>query len=316
MGIQEAAAPVLTQQTCADFSWSPEQIIDAMDEHLSRFDFLGDSFPLMNLSSFGPGVLAAMCGAKLDNSSGGVWFFPEKEMEIEDIHVRYDPQNKYAQRIKAIYRAGLDKWQGNVIMGLPDLGGVMDVAATLRGSENLLMDLYDCPEEVSRLNAEIERAWHEAYEDFMQVLKPQKYNTNWNGLLSEETSYIIQCDFSYMIGNSMFREFVLETLRADTQKLHNTIYHLDGVGELNHLDDILALENLNAVQWVYGDGKPPAECWLDVYRRIMAAGKRIEICGTPESFLKVLAELHGSPYGKFWLSKKDRTLAQQLLDAR
>ena len=312
----ECSIPVLSQKTCNDFSVSPEQVVDALDNILSQHEYLGDAFPMVNFDAFGPGVLAAFCGAKLDNSSGGVWFFPKEQMEIEDIHVQYDPQNVYVQRIKDIYRAGLEKWQGGVIMGLPDLGGVMDVAATFRGSENLLMDLYDCPEEVTRLNAEIQKAWYEAYEDFMQVLKPQKYNTNWTGLLSDTPSYVIQCDFSYMIGNSMFKEFVLETLRADTQRLTNTIYHLDGIGELNHLDDILSLKKLNAVQWVFGDGKPPAECWMDVYRRILAAGKQMQITGTPESYLKVLAELHGSPYASHSFRVADRDFAQEVVDAR
>ena len=308
--------PVLSQKNCTDFSVSPEQVIDGLDSWLSRQEFLGDAFPMVNFDAFGPGVLAAFCGARLDNSSGGVWFFPDQELEIEDIHIKYDPQNAYVQRIKAIYRAGLEKWNGSVIMGLPDLGGVMDVAATFRGSENLLMDLYDYPEEVNRLNAEIQQAWYEAYEDFMQVLKPQKYNTNWAGLLSAEPSYVIQCDFSYMIGNPMFKEFVLETLRTDTQKLHNTIYHLDGIGELNHLDDILSLKDLNAVQWVFGDGKPPAECWLDVYRRILTAGKQIQITGTPESYLKVIAELHGAPYASHSVAAKAAELAHRLVNAR
>ncbi len=61
----------------------------------------------------------------------------------------------------------------------------------------------------------------------------------------------------------MFKQFVLNTLRTDTEKLDNVIYHLDGVGELNHLDDILSLEKLKAVQWVFGDGQPPAEEWMD-----------------------------------------------------
>ena len=145
--VPECSIPVLSQKTCNDFSVSPEQVVDALDNWLSRQEFLGDAFPSVNMDSFGPGVLAAFCGARLDNSSGGVWFFPKEEMEIEDIHVRYDPQNEYVQRIKAIYRAGLEKWNGSVIMGLPDLGGVMDVAAIFRGSENLLMDLYDEPDE-------------------------------------------------------------------------------------------------------------------------------------------------------------------------
>ena len=123
----QAEAPVLSQANCTDFRWSPEQVVESLDCWLSRQEYLGDSFPMVNFDGFGPGVLAAFCGAKLDNSTGNVWFFPQKEMEIEDIHVKYDPDNIYARRIKEIYRAGLEKWNGLVIMGMPDLGGILEI---------------------------------------------------------------------------------------------------------------------------------------------------------------------------------------------
>ncbi|MBQ3706815.1 MAG: hypothetical protein II889_02800 [Clostridia bacterium] len=287
-------APALSQASCADFRWSPEELIETLDEELSTLEFAGDAYPRVNFDAFGPGVLAAFCGAKLDNSSGGVWFFPDGEHALADLHPRYDPDNVWARRIKDIYRAGLAKWGKCVVMGMPDLGGVMDVAASLRGTENLLTDLYDDPEEVLRLVGEVEAAWVDAYRDFASVLHPASAGyTDWSGLLSPVPSYIIQCDFCYMIGNGMFRRFVLPTLARDTERLTNTIYHLDGIGELCHLDSILALPELNAVQWVYGAGKPGPMHWLDVYRKIRAAGKRMMVVGGPSEVLGVIDALGG-----------------------
>ena len=237
-------------------------------------------------------------------------------MEIDEIHVKYDPENVWSKRIKDIYRAGLKKWNGLVLMGFPDLGGVMDVAASFRGSEDLLIDMLEEPEEVKRLVKEIEKAWYDAYEDFRRVLEPQGAYTHWSGLVSRKTSYIIQSDLTYMIGNGMFKEFVLDTLRQDTEKLENTIYHLDGVGELNHLDSVLSLEKLNAVQWQFGDGKPHSDSWIDVYQKILAAGKQIMIEGKPQNYLNTLSILHGSPYYKWEFSAKERDFAMKLVEAR
>ena len=309
-------APLLSQATCADFSYSAEEIIDAIDVELSKYEFLGDAFPMVNFDSFGPGVLAAMCGAELDNSSGRVWFFPREQAEIQSIHAIYDPENKWSRRIKEIYRAGLEKWQGLVMMGFPDLGGVMDVAATLRGSQNLLMDMIDEPEEVLRLTSEIEKAWYAAYEDFRMTLAPQCAYTHWSGILSSKPSYIIQCDLSYMISGEMFQRFVRGTLERDTYRLDNTIYHLDGIGELTHLDSILTLEKLNAVQWQYGDGKPGAGYWLEIYKRIIDAGKQIWIVGNPKDYLDVIDALHGTPYSSHELKAEDRAMARRMLEAR
>ena len=313
-----AKAPALSQRSCADFRWTPEELIETLDEELSTLEFAGDAFPRVNLDAFGPGVLAAFCGAKLDNSSGQVWFFPDRERPIQEIHAHYDPDNIWSRRIKAIYRAGLDRWGKTVAMGMPDLGGVMDAAASLCGTENLLLDLVDEPEEVLRLVGEVETAWVDAYRDFASVLHPAGAGyTDWSGLLSPDPSYIIQCDFCYMIGNEMFRRFVLPTLARDTERLTNTIYHLDGIGELCHLDSILELPNLNAVQWVYGAGKPGPMHWLDVYRKIRAAGKRMMVVGGPREALDVIGALGGDGvYCNLGAGAEDRETLEALLAVR
>jgi 5-methyltetrahydrofolate--homocysteine methyltransferase len=224
-----------------------------------------------------------MCenGAVLDNSGGVVWFRPKENLPLREIHAAYDPNNKWARRIKDIYHAANKKFKGRAVMGTPDLGGVLDVAATLRGSDALLMDLYDEPNEVRRLCAEIQTAWFAAYEDLGAVLSESgRGSTDWSGIYSEKRAYISQCDFSYMIGAEQFRAFALPDLRDFWGRMENNVYHLDGVGELRHLDMILEDENLRAVQWVPGDGQPSARRWPEVYQKIAAAGKGIFlVCG-------------------------------------
>ena len=68
-----AKAPSLTQSTCADFSLTAEDIVEKMDEELSSPEWLGDGYPMVNLAGFGPGVLAAFCGATLDNSGADAY---------------------------------------------------------------------------------------------------------------------------------------------------------------------------------------------------------------------------------------------------
>ena len=315
----DALAPILNQSNCHDFSWTPEQIIDALDSDLSTKEFIGDGYPVVDFACYGPGVLAAFCGAKLDNSSGRVWFFPPVEdPELSQVHVKYDPNNVWSRRIKDIYRAGLERWNGSVIMGFPDLGGVMDVVASMVGTENLLYAIVDEPEEVERLVKETQAAWYEAYNDFAEVLKPQGAYTDWNGLLSRDPAYVIQCDFCYMISPKMFSRFVLPTLQEDARRLTNTIYHLDGIGELPHLDQILAIPELNAVQWVYGTGQPGPYAWVDVYQKIINAGKQIMIIenGMDNGYEQLRPQLGKSPYVCLWATPETRDRAMKLVEMK
>lgn len=307
--------PILNQTNCHDFNIPPEEIIKSIDYDLQKIEYLGDSFPSFNFDVFGPGLLSAMAGgAILDNSSGLVWFHPDKPRHIEEIRVKYDPENKWAKRLKDIYRAGNEKWKGQVLMGMPDFGSNLDVLAVLRTTENLLTDLYDNPVEVLRVLSEIQTAWHEAYNDFSSVLSPVNPGySDWNYMYSAVPEYILQSDFSYMISPDMFKTFTLPSLKKDCEILNHTIYHLDGIGQIPHLDILLSLDKLNAIQWVPGDGQPNAPYWIELYKRIEAAGKGIHVLGSADDFMKVYSQVKKGLYFSGWFGQNDRAVAEKLL---
>ncbi|MDO5423061.1 MAG: hypothetical protein Q4F41_04985 [Eubacteriales bacterium] len=276
--------PLPSQANCHLVQYSAEEVIDRIDYELSQCAFLGDAFPMVNFWSFGPGVLAGFCGAELDNRTGSVWF-RTKPQEISEIQIRYDPENPWAMRIKELYRAGWERWQGQVVLGMPDLGGFQDVIVNFVGSQEMLYALYDEEEELHRLQGEVYQAWMEAYEDLSGVLKGKNPGfSDWGGLYSKEPSYILQDDFAYMISPDMFRKFGYPEIEKACERLSHTIYHLDGVGNLNHLPLLLENPRLQAIQWVYGEGQPSAKNWMEVYDQIFQAGKGIEVIGDLEDF--------------------------------
>lgn len=270
--------PMLSQATCADLTIPAETIIDRIDYELSRRSFLGDSFPFFSMEHFGPGVIAAFLGGILDNSSGSVWFFPDADRHIADITFRFDPDNVWFRRICDLYTAGMERWQGQVLMGMTDLGGNLDILATFRPGEKLLLDLYDYPDEVKRLTREAHEAWHQYYNALDSLLQPVNPGySDWSGIYSEGPSYMLQCDFCYMIGPDHFDEFVKPELAASSERLNGAFYHLDGIGQLVHLDSLLTITTILGVQWIPGAGKPDCAHWPEVYRKIQGAGKLIQI---------------------------------------
>lgn len=292
------SAPVLCQATCADFSVSVDDLVDRLDWELSKVTFYGDSYPSVNLHSFGPGVMAAFCGAVLDNSTGGVWFHPkDPDMPIQDLHLEYDPDNKWLNRIKDFCAAAMRRWQGQVLVTMTDIGGNLDVLSSFRPGEQLLMDLYDEPDEVKRLIWEEHELWHRFYNEINDMLQPVNPGySDWLGVYSATPSYVLQCDFCYMIGPEMFKEFALPEIEATTRRLDHTIYHLDGKGQLPHLDMLLALPELNGIQWQPGDGAPQQAEWPEVRRRIAAAGKNMQSHGSA-SDLRAIIEQAGTSRG-------------------
>ena len=259
---EEPNIPLLSQANCNDFSISAESIIDRIDYELSKNDYYGDAFPMFNMDCFGPGIVSAFLGANLDNSTGYVWFHAPNKKHISELHFEYNPDNPWLIRIKDIYKCAMNRWDGNVLMGMPDLGGVMDVLSIFRPGEELLFDLYDEPQEVKRVVNEISVLWHKIYDDLYSVLEPMNPGySDWSCIYSDKPSYVLQSDFSYMVSPDMFEEFILDEVKRSCKRLDRSIWHLDGVGELQHLDYLLSIEELNGIQWVPGDGKPPCHEW-------------------------------------------------------
>jgi len=284
--------PLLSQANCHDFSITPEQIIDRIDYEISSYHCLGDAFPYFSMDCFGPGVIAAFLGGKLDNSTGRVWFHPPAHQPIGEIHFRFDPDNVWFRRICDIYRAGMQRWQGQVLMPMTDLGGNLDILSAFRPGEELLMDLYDEPEEVKRLAWEAHEAWHQYYNALNEVLQPFNPGySDWTQIYSETPSYMLQCDFSYMISPEMFEEFVQPELAASCRRLDHSFYHMDGKGQLPHLDSLLAIPELGGVQWSPGDGHPNCSHWPEVYQKIVAAKKNTQVYGDLEVLDAVMNQI-------------------------
>ena len=260
-----------------DLSVPAEDIVDHWDWELSRVEYLGDSFPCV-WPNFGPGVLAAYMGSRHEVRDWTVWFYPAERRELADLHFTYDPENVWVRRIKDVCRAAMQRWEGMVLVGMTDLGGTLDVLSTFRPADELLLDLYDHPDEVKRATWEIHQAWWQAYDDITAALQPvNPGHTAWAQIYSQQTSYMLQCDFCYMIGPEMFDEFVKPELAACCERLVNAFYHLDGVGQLPHLASMLQIEALKGIQWVPGTGVESEDGWAPVYRQIHAAGRLQQI---------------------------------------
>lgn len=277
--------PLLSMQNCNCLEYSPEQIIDALDYELSQYEFLGDAFPFINMAAFGPGTLAGFCGAKLDNHTGSVWYFPKEHLPIEQLHLEYNPESVWAKRIKDIYRAGKERWGSQVLMSMPDIGGIQDIVAIFLGNEEYIYALYDEPEEVERLQKEVRIAFLKAYENLEAVLgEDHPGYSDWTGLYSKKRSYVFQDDFAYMISPDMFEAFALPDIQKLKKEFPHVLYHLDGIGNLKHLDMLLERTDIQAYQWVYGAGQPSAMHWNEVYDKLHAHGKNMEIIGSVEDF--------------------------------
>lgn len=276
-----------------------DRLIDLYEPVLVRTTYYADSFPWLWVN-FGPGIVAGFLGANVHSvtaPSETVWFTPAKQTPIEALHFTYDPENVWWKRVKEITQGLVERFGGNLAVSHTDLGGNLDILASFRETQNLLMDLIDQPEEVDRLVREITRLWLQYYDELDAIIRPTCRGTScWTPIWSTQTTYMLQCDFSYMISPAMFERFVLPDLIACCDHLEHGFYHLDGKGQIPHLDLLLSISRLRGIQWIPGDGQPPPDQWLPLLKRIRDGGKLCQVFVRPEGALSIVKNLGGKGF--------------------
>ncbi|MCK9479617.1 MAG: hypothetical protein M0R40_09015 [Firmicutes bacterium] len=266
----------------------------------SRTFFGGEAYPSF-WNNVGPGIVAGFLGSApvFDNTT--VWY--DRDPIIKEWGnkpgFKFNDNNGIWNTIKKMTEYFGKSSNSNYLTGFTDLGGVLDIAASLRGTENLLFDLFDAPDEVKALAGEIDILWELYYSRLAEIISQyQEGYTTWMQLWCRERYYCLQCDFSSMISPEQFKEFVMPSLYRHTKFLDKSIYHMDGMGEIPHIEHLLDIKELTGIQWEPGAGNPGPgnECWLPMYKRIQERGKNIVLLGVePKQVEKLLQEL--SPKG-------------------
>jgi hypothetical protein len=256
------------------FWFDPEWRSACIHHQMSRYSYKADILPVAN-TQLGPGSMAAILGAELEGREDTIWI---RESADFDGNIVFDERNKWFQLHLDLLNACKAKAKGRYLIGCPDLMEGLDVLAGLKGSDNVLMDLMLNPDQTLEALQTINEAYFRVFDALYQCIRENDemafcYFSLWGpGKTSK-----LQCDISIMISEEDFRTFALPFLREQCQRIDYTLYHLDGVDAIRHLDALLEIEELNAIQWTPGYGQPQGgnPVWYDLYRKILAGGKSV-----------------------------------------
>lgn len=261
-----------------DSSYS--HIFDQWDYKLSNMEFMGDGFPFVR-PLFASSAMAIYMGCNYIVSDETIWFEPERNRNLSDIEIRYDPDNFWLTRTRDIYKKAGQQWDGKVQTVMTNLGGVYDILAMIIPAEDIVYAMYDQPEQIKRIIWQIHKAWWQYYDDLSAVIMPQSigYMDFWLPIPCGSPSFLLQCDFCSLLSPELFDEFVKPELTASCDKMGGALFHLDGPDAVKHLDSLLDIENLKVIQWVPGDGQKDVTQWPELYRKVHDAGKQLMVTG-------------------------------------
>jgi hypothetical protein len=245
---------------------------------LSNRLYPGDSLPIV-YPNLGPEILSALYGCPLHFGDFGTsWTDPILEDWSEADNLQLDWNHPYLAKLHEITDAMLEAGKGKFITGMTDWHPGADAIAAFRDPANLAVDMKTNLADVKKLLRRISDDYFKIYDIFYRKLRAAGQPiTTWLSLIHEGKMYVPSNDFSIMISKKMFDETFLPGIIEECEFLDRSIYHLDGPGALRHLDSILAIKKLNALQYVVGVGNEDYTRWIEVYQKAQAAGKGVQV---------------------------------------
>ena len=272
-GVKPAAYPPYLAGSDGNFEPVIDQILAWGESH----HFLGDAIPYYWME-FGPDTFASYLGADLkfyeEQRNTTSWSVPFVK-DWDDIEIKFRRDSYWWQMTEAFIKAIRARCDGKLMIAPPTLVANLDALAAVRGIENLLADLAECPDKVRRALSQVCDAHTEVMRAYAVLLD---FDTC--GCINLDGNYISgsigrpQCDMSCMISPDMFKEFVIPALEREASDTDAFRYHLDGPDALKHLDALLEAEFVDIVGFGAGaKGEGQDFTWVD--EKSAAKGKKV-----------------------------------------
>jgi len=314
--LEEATEDISAQSPAEKKAWwfDVQTQVELFERSIEGRNFNGETFPVF-FPNLGPDVYAAIYGTELEFGEVTSWSIPLVH-EWDDVEgLKFDMDNEYFRKLEELTEFALDRADGKFLVGYTDLHPGLDCVAAWRDPQQLCFDMIDNPQKVHEL-AELAIADFETiYDHFDNILKAHnQLSVSWIGIPSFGRMHIPSCDFSTLISPAFFNEFGLPILRREVQTMTHNIFHVDGKGVARHLEAILSVPEVHALQWVQGVGDDlPIMQWSPFLKELQNRGIPLIVDLNKHELSAFMAEM--KPEGLFlWVATDNEEEEIEILE--
>ncbi|WP_105617760.1 uroporphyrinogen decarboxylase/cobalamine-independent methonine synthase family protein [Vallitalea okinawensis] len=250
-----------------------EFVLNRNKHMLDNRTWVGDGIPTVMLSLGPSGQAGYFKDVKHEFTQNTLWFHPTEEREPSLI---FEESNFWYQKTLELAQYFVDNTNDEYFVSMADVTGDLDALSLIQGADTLLMDMFTNEAYIEPAMTKMRRVWDKYTEETFNIIK----NTNrggsgigWLFTWAPGLHAQLQCDISTMISPELFTKYAKPELDHQGSKLEYPLYHLDGMEQIRHLDQILTIENLKAIQWTSVVGQPSALNYIDELKKIQGAGK-------------------------------------------
>ena len=256
---------------------NPDKAFARLINHYRTMVPMAEGFPHFSMD-FGAGSMALYLGCEPIFTPETVWFKPFLESYNKMPPFCYDPDNFWWKKhLETVLRQSELVKGTDIVVNIPDIIENLDILSAIRDPQTCCLDLYDYPEEVKQALDIITDSYQIYYDAMYGITKREDGSSAFTAfsIVGPGKTAKLQCDFAALMSPAHFNDLVLPTLVQQCSWLDNTMFHLDGPECFPHVDALMSIEKLGALQWTQGARNPGAgeECWFELYRKVRKAGK-------------------------------------------
>ncbi len=301
VGAHERIVPKTTAERLRHWT-DPEVVIRRHRARLDGTYYAGDSFPQVFLDLGAAGHAGFFRGER-HRFEESVWFFPSLDKPDD---LAFDEDSFLYRKTLELAQALVDDSGGDYFVSMPDTSGNADALSHLMGPENLLPAMLEEPVAVQDALRKIQTAYERIISEVYDIVRDNNQGGSCIGWLDTWAPGLhaqMQADMSVMVSKAMFDAFILPELVRQCAFLAYPLYHFDGAEQVRHLDSLLSIPNLRAIQWTQVDGQPPATAYMNELKRIQSAGVGLVIMAHKQQIEPLMSGL--SSKGLYLVSSAD-----------
>lgn len=268
---------------------NPHTIYQNNINRIENTYYAGEAFPVI-FQNFGTSGHCNYIGAKPVYGNDTIWF-DKGYSRLDEItgEISTPAYKRHIKLTEYLSNNADDKY----FIGMPDNTGTIDAIAHVFGSAELLLEMYENPVEVIKVINNVNRIWRKTSEKFYKIAESvNKGGAHaWMYLLAPGRLQHMQCDLSVMISPVMYERFVIPELEYQMKWIDFPVYHFDGIEQERHLNHLLSLKKLMAIQWTEVAGQASPTKYIPVLKRMQQAGKRLIIMCSKNDIVTLLENL-------------------------
>jgi hypothetical protein len=269
----------------------PARYVASRRAYVESKIWLGDTIPSARIE-LGPVALGGMLGAplKLMENEGTSWQDPIIHDWDNPPPLSLDPDNRWFKIVSTLADALAQDAAGHYAVMPPELGGALDVLSNLRDPNRLCLDVLECPEKIKRAAMQVVESWQTVFSmQYQKIVGHGAVPIQWLGCWSDRPYAITTCDFNYMISPEAFVDICMPSIHEQAARVGRSVFHLDGAPR--HVQALIDDPAITAIQYSPGDGTPSALAYLDMFKRIQAAGKPVIVTTGAEEVKELVRNL-------------------------